>query len=328
MGISGCANMGCDIGGFVGGAPESELLLRWIQNGIFQPRFTLNSANNDNTVTQPYMYEEILKYVQDAFNLRYKMLPYLYSLMYEASVNGLPVMRPLFMEFPDDIKTYSDKNLTFMFGRSVLVANVIEKMNKNSDYREIYLPAGSTWYDINNNFAEYSGGQVIKIPVELSSVPMFLRGDGIFITSEDVKRILFDEIKNLNLTISAERDNEFTFYDDDGHSEDYKNGMYSKIKISVKSGERKIIKFTREGNYKNSIERINLKFVSKLKGAYWVSVDGKKIARYLVRDKFDESSEGWYYNLSDRTICVKCAMPENEIIISTEKFDLIGMTEE
>lgn len=60
MGLSGCSNMGCDIGGFAGPAPEAELLLRWLQNGIFQPRFCLNSANNDNTVTQPWMYEENL----------------------------------------------------------------------------------------------------------------------------------------------------------------------------------------------------------------------------------------------------------------------------
>lgn len=100
MGLSGCANMGCDIGGFAGPAPEAELLLRWIQSGIFQPRFCLNSANNDNTVTQPWMYEENREYVKAAYAQRYRMLPYLYSLMYEASKNGMPAMRPLFLEFP------------------------------------------------------------------------------------------------------------------------------------------------------------------------------------------------------------------------------------
>lgn len=328
MGLSGCANMGCDIGGFAGGAPEAELLLRWIQNGIFQPRFVLNSANNDNTVTQPFMYEENLEYVRKAFALRYKMLPYIYSLMYEANSQGLPVMRPLFMEFPDDKNCYNDENLTFMFGASVLVANVIEKGAKT---REIYLPAGSKWYDMNNNYAEYEGGQVINIPVNLESIPMFLRGNAIFITSDDVKHILSDRMATLDITVAADDDSTFMFYDDDGHTEDYKHGVNSRIAINVKSGEQKIISFHKEGTYPDTIERLNIKLISKRKGAFWVSVDGKRITRYIVRDNWEDSSEGWYYNLSDRTIMIKCDKPDKddfEIVASTEKFDLIGMNDE
>ncbi|MBQ9594910.1 MAG: DUF4968 domain-containing protein [Synergistaceae bacterium] len=324
MGLSGCANMGCDIGGFAGGAPESELLLRWIQNGIFQPRFVLNSANSDNTVTQPFMYEEILELVRDAFALRYKMLPFMYSLMYEASVSGLPVMRPLFLEFPHDKKCYSDNNLCFMFGASILVANVL---NKGETTRRIYLPEGSNWYDMNDNFRCYQGGQTINLPVNLSSIPMFMRGNAVFITSNDIKNITHDKLTQLDLIITADSDSKFIFYDDDGHTQDYKKGVYSRVNISVKSGDRTTIKFTHEGSYESTIERMTLKLISKRKGAYWVSVDGVRLPRFIVRDNFQESPQGWYYNLSDRTICVKCSWPVHEVIISTEKFDLIGMNE-
>ena len=71
--------------------------------------------------------------------------------------------------------------------------------------------------------------------------------------------------------------------------------------------------------------------ISKEKGAFWVTVDGKPITRYIVRDNWEEADEGWYYNLSDRTIWVKCDKPEKddfEIVVSTEKFDLIGMVKE
>ena len=328
MGLSGCANMGCDIGGFAGGAPESELLLRWIQSGIFQPRFTLNSANSDNTVTQPWMYEENLPYVRQAYALRYRMLPYLYSLMYEASQNGMPAMRPLFLEFPEDVNCYNDKNLTFMFGPAVLVANVVEKGAKS---RTVYLPAGCKWYDMNDNFKEYAGGQTIEVPVTLGSIPMFLRDSAIFITSEDVKHILSDTMKQLDLTIGAEGDSSFVFYDDDGHTQDFKKGVYAKTTISVKAGDRKVIAFHKEGSYPGTVEKLTLKVVSKEKGAFWVTVDGKPITRYIVRDNWEEANEGWYYNLSDRTIWVKCDKPEKddfEIVVSTEKFDLIGMVEE
>ena len=135
-----------------------------IQSGVFQPRFTINSANNDNTVTQPWMYEELLPQVRAAYALRYRLLPYLYSLMYEASRTGMPVMRPLFLEFPQDVKCYTDQNLTFMFGPSLLVANVVEK---GAAERTVYLPAGTKWYDMNDFMREYEGGQTITVPVTL-----------------------------------------------------------------------------------------------------------------------------------------------------------------
>ena len=328
MGLSGCANMGCDIGGFAGGAPEGELLLRWIQSGIFQPRFTLNSANSDNTVTQPWMYEENLPYVREAYALRYRLLPYLYSLMYEASRTGLPAMRPLFLEFPEDRACYTDKNLSFMFGPALLVANVVEQGAKT---RTVYLPAGTTWYDMNDRLRAYAGGQTIEVPVGLGTIPMFLRGSAVLITSEDVKRILFDTMRQLDLLIAAEKDSSFVFYDDDGHTEDYKRGVYAKTTIAVKAGDRTVISFRKEGSFPGTYERLTLRVVSKAKGAFWVSADGRQLPRFLVRDNWEEAEEGWYYNLSDRTIWVKCPKPDKDafdIVVSTEKFDLIGMVEE
>lgn len=328
MGLSGCANMGCDIGGFAGGAPEGELLLRWIQSGIFQPRFTLNSANSDNTVTQPWMYEENLPYVREAYALRYRLLPYLYSLMYEASRTGLPAMRPLFLEFPEDRACYTDRNLTFMFGPALLVANVVEKGART---RTVYLPAGTTWYDMNDRLRAYPGGQTIEVPVELGTIPMFLRGSAVLITTEDVKRILFDTMRQLDLLIAAEKDSSFVFYDDDGHTEDYKRGVYAKTTITVKAGDRTVVSFRKEGSFPGTYERLTLRVVSKAKGAFWVSADGRQLPRFLVRDNWEEAEEGWYYNLSDRTIWVKCPKPDKDdfdIVVSTEKFDLIGMVEE
>lgn len=325
MGLSGCANMGCDIGGFAGGAPEAELLLRWIQSGIFQPRFCLNSANDDNTVTQPWMYEENNDYIRAAYALRYRMLPYLYSLMYEANQDGMPAMRPLFLEFPDDPACYSDENLTFMFGPAVLVANVVEKGART---RTVYLPAGTTWYDMNDNLRPYAGGQTIEVPVDLGSIPMFLRGSGVFVTSEDVKHIESDTLRHLDLLIAAETDTSFVLYDDDGHTEQYKQGNFSRTAITVTAGDRTTIAFRKTGSYADTVNSLTLRLVSKAKGAYWVTVDGKPVQRTIVREAFDAADCAWYYNMSDRTIWVKYPKPakdDYEVVISTEKFDLVGM---
>jgi alpha-glucosidase len=183
---------------------------------------------------------------------------------------------------------------------------------------------------MNDNMRAYDGGQTISIPVKLSSIPMFLRGSGIFFTSNDVKRIMTDTMRQLDIVIGCEGESSMTFYDDDGHTEDYKKGISSRMKISVHSGDRKIISFMREGEYPSTIERMTMKIISKLKGAYWVSVDGRKIERFIVKDYYDEANEGWYYDMSDRSIKIKFNVPDKDnfdVTVSTEKFDLIGMND-
>ena len=207
-------------------------------------------------------------------------------------------MRPLFLEFPDDPACYTDENLSFLYGPAVLVANVVEKAAKT---RRLYLPQGCTWYDMNDHLRAYAGGQTIEVPVDLGSIPMFLRGSAIFCTSEDVKRILSDKVRQLDLLIAAEGDVSFTYYDDDGHTEDYRRGDYAETRISVKAGDRTRIRFEKTGAYPDSIERLSLRLVSKKKGAFWVTADGEAIPRYLVRDNWEESESGWYYELSDRS---------------------------
>ena len=331
MGISGVANMGCDIGGFAGEAPEAELLLRWVQNGVFQPRFTMNSANNDNTVTQPFMYPEYQEEIKAAYALRYHYMVYLYSLMRVAHLEGLPVWRPLFMEFPHDARCLEDQSLSFMFGPSLLVATVLEK---GQTERPIYLPAGHKWYDLNDNFKVYEGGQTILYPVTAASIPMFLRDNAIVVASDDLKRLVFDKVKTLQLlvaataTVDAQENLEFDYYEDDGHSKDFEHGGYANTHIKVLPGEHMEIHFNKTGSLEHSYEQLRVQVVSKTKGALFVSCDGQELTRYLVADDFHEAESGWYYNMSSRVIEIKCRKPAKDdftMVVSTKHFDLIGM---
>lgn len=324
MGLSGCANMGCDIGGFTGPAPTQEMLLRWIQTAVFQPRFVINSANTDNTVTQPWMYEEDLPYIREAFHLRYRLLPYLYSLMYEASTDGAPAMRPLFYEFPQDRKLYRDRHMEFMFGPALLVACVVEE---GATTREVYLPEGADWYDLSDHLRRYPGGSLIQIPVDRGSIPMFLRDSGIVTTSRDIRRITRDTLRHLDLLLGG-AEGSFVFYDDDGHTMQYEDGVYAKTTITVQGGEQKAISFAREGDYEDTVETMELRVVSKEKGAYWCTLDGRKIPGFVVQDDYEAASEGWFYHLPDRTVWVKFQKPKARnftVVVSTEKFDLVGM---
>ena len=108
-------------------------------------------------------------------------------------------------------------------------------------------------------------------------------------------------------------------------------GVFGVSRFEVWAGDRSCIRFEKSGNYTDSIERLSIRLVSKKKGAFWVTVDGEQIPRYLVRDVWEQSESGWYYELSDRSILVKTPKPKKdsfEIVISTEKFDLIGMADE
>ncbi len=325
MGLSGVPNTGCDIGGFAGSAPSSEMLVRWIQSGIFQPRFCMNSANNDNTVTQPWIYPEALPYIRAAMWKRYKMLPYLYSLMYEAHTAAAPIMRPLFFEFPNDENCYTDNCFTFMFGPAVLAAPVVEPA---SDQRTLYLPAGCDWYDMNDNYRKYCGGQYITIPVDLDSIPMFLRGNSVFFESSDIRNLSFDTVKTVDFFISADSDCNAVYYDDDGKTNNFENGDFLKTDISVNKGPVVTVQFTHQGNIEYLPESATITYLSKIKGAKYVSLNGQKLTRHLLSSALKESKEGWFYNLSDRTVQIKFTMPRDSVstlLISTEDFDLIGM---
>ncbi|KRN59305.1 TIM-barrel domain-containing protein [Limosilactobacillus secaliphilus] len=328
MGLSGVANQGCDIGGFTGGAPEGELLLRWIQNGIFQPRFVMNSANTDNSVTQPWMYDEYNQYVRNAYHLRYRLLPYLYSEMYHAHVTGEPIMRPLIYEFQDDENCVDNQYFEFMFGPSLLVANVFDKGAKT---RKVYLPRGAKWFDVNDHLKEYAGGQTIEIPVGLNSIPMFLRDNGIVISTKDVSHISSDTMHNVDFLIGDNPKCQYTYYDDDGKTLDYQNGEYKKVQITVNGNEVKKIHFHTEGSYQDQVKTFSMKAINKQKGALYVAIDGQKIKRFLVKSQWAAADQGWYYDLSDRTILVKGQLPAKDdfdVIVSTEQFDLIGMNQD
>lgn len=333
MGLSGVANTGSDIGGFAGGAPDAELLVRWIQNGIFQPRFTMNSANNDNSVTQPFMYPEYLQEIKAAYALRYHYMIYIYSLMRVAYLEGLPLWRPLFMEFPQDVHCLRDQSLSFMFGPSLLVATVLEQ---GQSVRDIYLPANHTWYDLNDNFKAYKGGQVIHYPVTMSTIPMFLRDNAIVIASDELKRLVHSKVKTLQLIVAATAKDphenlSFDYYEDDGHSLDFTHGNYANTKITVipsHQGKRLEINFTKTGSYQHSYQDLYVKVVSKNKGALFVACDQEALQHFLTLDEFAQANSGWYYNMSSRVIEIKLPKKEKEsfsLMVSTEHFDLIGM---
>jgi alpha-glucosidase len=323
MSVSGVANQGCDIGGFYGESPEAELLVRWIQNGIFQPRFSIHSTNTDNTVTEPWMYSDCTDYIRKAIEFRYQLSPYLYSLMERAHETGLPIMEPMCSAFQADVKCY-EEGVDFMFGDSLLVANVVEK---GASVRSVYLPKGQTFYDFYTRTA-YEGGQTIEVPVDLGSIPLFVKSGAILPMADNkMDNLRTQQATGITLLCAADSDGEFTLYEDDGISMEYENGVCLKTSVTMISGEQTTLTFSQKGSYKTKVETIQLDMIHREKAPYWIKIDSKEIPHFLHRRKYEESDYGWYYSQRLKSVQVKYPNPKKDyqVLVSFEQFDLIGM---
>ena len=323
MGLSGVANQGCDIGGFFGPAPEGELFLRWIQNGIFQPRFSIHSTNTDNTVTEPWMYSDLKEDIKKAIAFRYQLSPYLYALTARAHETGLPIMEPMCSAFQNDPACYA-QGVDFMFGDSLLVANVVEK---GANTRAVYLPQGDTFYDFYTRMP-YAGGQTVEIPVTLSSIPLFIRSGAVIpMSSHPLDNLMTQQATGIRLLCAADKDGQFTMYEDDGVSMDYENGCYLKTAVTMTAGERTCLDFQQEGRYQTAVETMEIDMIHREKAPYWVTVDGQKLEHFLHRRKFEEAQSGWYYSQRLKSVQIKYPNPKKDYqtIVSFEQFDLIGM---
>ena len=323
MSLSGVANQGCDIGGFYGPSPEAELMVRWIQNGIFQPRFSIHSTNTDNTVTEPWMYGDCTDYIREAIGLRYQLSPYLYSLMERAHETGLPIMEPMCSAFQEDVNCY-EEGVDFMLGDSLLVANVVEK---GAVSRKVYLPEGETFYDFYTR-AAYEGGRTVELPVDLGSIPLFVRSGAIIPMAEDrLDNLKTQQAEHLRILCAADRDGRFELYEDDGISMDYEKGGCLKTSITMTAGERTVLDFHQEGHYETAVKTLYLDMIHREKAPYWVKADGETIPHFLHRRKFEDADCGWYYSQRLKSVQIKYPNPKKnyQVIVSFEQFDLIGM---
>jgi alpha-D-xyloside xylohydrolase len=201
----------------VGGYDDyPELYARWFEYGAFQPIFRTHGSRRYNEVwTYGRQAEPILeKYLR----LRYELLPYTYSLAYQSYLTGAPYMRALFMDFPKD-PNVSDLRDEYMFGPAFLVAPVTDQ---GATSREVYLPAGSDWYNYWTN-EKVHGGQTIQVNAPIDVIPLFVKAGSIIPTGDQIDSTAEKQnIKDVKVYPGA--DAEFTLYDDDGLTYAYESG--------------------------------------------------------------------------------------------------------
>jgi alpha-glucosidase (family GH31 glycosyl hydrolase) len=222
MGLSGFGYYGSDLGGFTGDTKQPELYTRWLQHGALSPIMRVHGV--DNLPTEPWRFgTQVERVVRSAVQLRYRLMPYLYSLAWTNHRTGLPLARPLFFADPNDeqLHGYTD---AYLLGPNLLVAPVLEEGKRSKTVR---LPEG-TWVDWWTDRA-YDGGQTVTVDAPLDQIPLFVQAGSIVPTRPVAPHTGAQPADTLGLTIHPDttREASFSLYEDDGTSRAYEEGAYA-----------------------------------------------------------------------------------------------------
>lgn len=225
MGLSGVGFVGCDIGGFAGNA-TAEMYVRWMQVGMLYPLMRVHSALSTGP-HEPWVFGDRVEQIcRDYIELRYRLLPYLYTLFWEAANRGAPLLRPLLYHFPNDSHTYSlyDQVLLGPF----LMAAPISRPGVT--HRSVYLPEG-TWYDWWSP-QSYTGPTHILAPAPLERLPLYVRTGAVIPLAPVMQYVDQQPLAELRLRIWP-GNGEWTLYEDDGHSFAYQTGTWATTTYQV-----------------------------------------------------------------------------------------------
>jgi alpha-D-xyloside xylohydrolase len=208
----------------VGGYDDyPELYVRWFQYAVFEPIFRTHGTRAYN---EPWSYgKQAEPIIGKYLRLRYQILPYVYSLGYSSYRSGAPYMRALFMDFPNDpiVAKMGDE---YMFGPAFLVAPVTEQ---GATSREVYLPAGSDWYNYWTN-ERVRGGQTIRVEAAIDTIPLFVRAGSILPLGSPIESTAQSQ-KIAKVRVYPGADASFTLFSDDGTTYDYEKGAGSITKL-------------------------------------------------------------------------------------------------
>lgn len=288
--LSGIPYWNTDIGGFFnwpyhGGAENKayhELYTRWFQYGTFLPMQRSHGSGVKKEIYNlgkkgDWVYDSEEKYI----NLRYALLPYLYSTGWQVTDNAGSFLRALFMDFNEDQKVHTISN-QYMFGKAFLVTPVTRNMyvfsNKEQwkdpyeDFsktgtQDVYLPKGTKWFDFWTGEA-LNGGQMVTKEVPIDIIPLYVRAGSIVPFGPKVQYSTEKKWNNLEIRIYPGADGEFVLYEDENDNYNYEKGVYSTIKFTWDDANRTLNIADREGTFLGMLKsrKFNIVVVDKENG--------------------------------------------------------------
>lgn len=288
--LSGIPYWNTDIGGFFnwpyhGGAENKayhELYTRWFQYGTFLPMQRSHGSGVKKEIYNlgkkgDWVYDSEEKYI----NLRYALLPYLYSTGWQVTDNAGSFLRALFMDFNEDKKVHTISN-QYMFGKAFLVTPVTRNMYVFSDKeqwkdpyedfsktgtQDVYLPKGTKWFDFWTGEV-LNGGQMVTKEVPIDIIPLYVRAGSIVPFGPKVQYSTEKKWNNLEIRIYPGADGEFVLYEDENDNYNYEKGAYSTIKFTWDDANRTLNIADREGTFPGMLKsrKFNIVVVDKENG--------------------------------------------------------------
>jgi alpha-glucosidase len=245
MGISGYGLVGDDIGGFAG-TPTADLLTRWIEVGAFNPIYRDHTTKGSGD-QEPWVHGPVHEAIRKRFiEERYRLLPYVYTNVEEMSRTGIPLMRPLFLEYPQSPEFFDDDR-EFMFGHDIFVSPVTTEL---LDVKAIQLPPG-TWFDYWTG-EKSSDKELKKLTPALDQMPVYVRAGAIIPRQPLVQSTSETPKGPLELRVYPGADCKGSLYQDDGHSLNYERGEFLRVSYTCQAGANgvKIISTVDKDGYK------------------------------------------------------------------------------
>lgn len=280
--ICGIPYWNTDIGGFFGwdynNDPKSsamqELQVRWMQWGTFMPM--MRNHCSSPMVSEIYHFGNLGDWAFDAqkkaIELRYRLMPYIYSLAGDVVQRSGTMMRLLVMDFPSDRKAMS-LNDQYMFGKAFLVKPVTDPLYTYLDKNKrghtiypdvakaaapvnVYLPAGSKWYDFWDNTI-FDGGNDVQFIAPIDRMPIYVRAGSIIPFGPEVQYTTEKPWDNLEIRVYPGDDGAFIFYEDDGKTYDYEKGAFAEIPFTWNDAEKTLTIGERNGSYPSMLTKRN-----------------------------------------------------------------------
>ena len=247
-----------------------ELYTRWLEFGCFLPMFRSHGTDTPREIWNfgkkgTMFYDAIEKYI----NLRYLLMPYIYSMAGASVQRDFTIMRSLLFDFAEDEKA-KGISTEFMFGRSLLVCPVYEPMYFEAENQElerekkwkVYLPAGATWYDFETS-EKYEGGQEITVDTPIDKMPLFVRSGSIIPMKRGLQYAMEEVDTPLEIHVYPGADGEFTLYEDAGNDYTYENGEFATVRFAWNDAEGVLTVEDRMGSYDGMKDLINMEVYLK-----------------------------------------------------------------
>ncbi|MBI9037969.1 MAG: DUF4968 domain-containing protein [Bacteroidales bacterium] len=301
LGLSGIPFCGYDVGGFMGD-PSAQLFTRWLTIGAFSPFFRGHTHYNSKDA-EPWAFgEETEEIARNYIQFRYNLMPYIYSVFYEAHKSGLPVARSLAIDntFDEKVFWYKYQN-QYLFGPSFLIIPV----ESDKEITKVYLPINN-WYDISTGNLQ-AGNSEIYVDCPQNELPVFIKESSIIPVQSPVQNLGEKPSDTLQVFIfNGKTDNSFVYYEDDGCTYEFEKGDFYKRKISFSPEEKQITFGQKEGFFDSKF-----KFLKIILIKFENSKKRMLVNNSFVNCKIENSYPGNQIYKQTRNIAVKYFIIEN-----------------